>query len=190
MSRSSSSKTDAPALPESVQVGEVLRPHGVRGEVVVFATSDTPDRFAVGAELRLGRAGGEPRIVRVATVRERRPGLLVIGFEGVADRDGAEALRGGVLEVDRSRVPAPPEGAFYHFELIGCRCRDRASGDLGAIVDMVADGGGWLVIAEREDGQRIALPFVESFLVAIDREARAIEWDLPEGLVETCASRS
>lgn len=190
MSRSSSSKTDAPALPETVQVGEILRPHGVRGEVVVFATSDTPGRFAAGAELDLARSGAHSRTLRIATLRERRPGLLVVGFEGIADRDAAEALRGGVLEVDRSRVPAPPAGAFYHYELIGCRCRDRREGDLGRVVDLLADGGGWLVIAEREDGRRVALPFVESFLVGIDREARTLEWDLPEGLVETCASRS
>lgn len=190
MPRSSSSKTDAPAPPESVQVGEILRPHGVRGEVVVFATSDTPGRFAPGAELALAEPRGGARALRIATVRERRPGLLVVGFEGIADRDGAEALRGGVLEVERARVPEPPAGAFYHFELIGCRCRDRRAGDLGRVADLLADGGGWLLIAEREDGQRVALPFVERFLVGVDREGRTIDWDLPEGLVEACASRS
>ena len=127
MSPSSSSKTDAPALPESVQVGEILRPHGVRGEVAVFATSDTPDRFAVGAELRLV-LGGAPRTGARRDGARAAPGPAGDRFEGVADRDGAEALRGGGLEVDRSRVPAPPAGTFYHFELIGCRCRRPGGG--------------------------------------------------------------
>lgn len=188
MSRSSSSKTDAP--PETVQVGEVLRPHGVRGEVVVFSTTDVPDRFEPGSELALALPDGSERQVRVVAARERKPGLLVIGFEGIADREAAEALRGGRLEVGRERVPPAPAGAFYHFELIGCRCRDRREGDLGAVVDLVADGGGWLVVAAREDGRRLALPFVDRFLVGIDAAARTIDWDLPEGLVETCASRS
>ena len=190
MLRSSSSKTEAPALPQTVQVGEILRPHGVRGEVVVFATTDNPGRFAPGAELALALPGESPRTIRVATARERRPELLVVGFEGVVDRDGAEALRAGRLEVELARVPAAPAGAFYHFELIGCRCRDRREGDLGEVADLIADGGGWLVVAVREDGRRVALPFVERFLVAIDTPARTIDWDLPEGLVETCASRS
>jgi hypothetical protein len=34
------------------------------------------------------------------------------------------------------------------------------------------------------------VPFVDSFLAAVDRTARTLELDLPEGLVETCASRS
>ena len=156
----------------------------------MFATSDTDGRFAPGSELALVGPDGAARTVRIATARERRPGLLVVGFEGVADRDAAESLRGGQLEVERACVPEAPPGAFYHFELIGCRCRDRRVGDLGRVVELVADGGGWLVLVEREDGQRVALPFVERFLGTIDRDAGTIDWDLPEGLVEACASRS
>jgi len=162
----------------------------VRGEVVVYSTTDTPDRFALGAELDLALPDGSARRVQIAAAREAKPGLLVIGFEGISDRGGAEALRGGRLEVERSRVPPAPPGAFYHFELVGCRCRDRREGDLGTVVELVADGGGWLVVTEREDGRRLALPFVERFLVGIDAPGRTIDWDLPEGLVETCASRS
>jgi 16S rRNA processing protein RimM len=87
-------------------------------------------------------------------------------------------------------VPAAPAGAHYHFELVGCRCRDRQAGELGTVADVVAGGGGWLLVVEREDGGRLLLPFAERFLVAIDRAGGRIEWDLPEGLIEACASRS
>lgn len=187
--RSSSSKTDPGLPPENVLVGEVLRPQGLRGEVIVDCQSDVPGRFAPGERLTLVEPAGPVRSVRVAAVRPYRHGLAV-RFEGVEDREGAEGLRGARLEVERSRVPPPPAGSYYHFELQGCRCRDRRAGDLGAVADLIADGGGWLLRVEREDGFAVALPFVEPFLVGFDRQRRVLDWDLPEGLIEACASRS
>jgi 16S rRNA processing protein RimM len=187
---SSSSKTERPSKPpESVLVGLVLRPHGVGGAVFVELLSDVPGRFAAGARLDLALPAGERRAVTVEGTSAWRGGLRV-RFAGVTSREQAEALRGARLEVGRERVPELPPGTFYQFELYGYRCRDRRAGELGAVVEVLADGGGWLLVVERPGGRRLPLPFVERFVAGVDRAERRIDWDLPEGLIETCESGS
>jgi 16S rRNA processing protein RimM len=180
MSSRSSKKTRSE---DRVEVGRVLRPHGVHGEVVVEPYSDLPERFEAGAELL--SAG---RRVTVETVRPHRGGLLV-RFEGVPDRDAAEVLRGSVLEIARAAVPEAPEGTWYYFELVGCLCHDRREGALGEVTDVIEDGGG-VLLDVHDGGRRVLVPFVRDFVRRVDPESRRIELDLPEGLVEACASRS
>ncbi len=190
-SRSATTEADAGAgraLPETVLVGRLLRPHGVRGELKVEIHSDIPDRFAPGSELLL-IAGQQPRrTVRIVRFRPVGAGGLVV-LEGCETREDAELLRGARLEIERSRVPAAPEGVYYHYEIVGCRCHDEAHGDLGEVTDMVEDGGGYLL--RLTHGRReILVPFVEAFLVSVDIEAGRIDLRLPPGLVEICASGS
>jgi 16S rRNA processing protein RimM len=189
------SEPQNPPVPATVVVGRALRAHGIRGEVVVEVASDNPERFAVGAELLLmppGEAGEAPpeaarRRLVVETARPHRGGLL-IGFAGVEGREEADALR-GELAVPGDAVPEPPEGTWYHFQLLGCRVVDAVAGDLGEVVDLVEDGGGLLLVVAGE-GRRVPVPFVERFLVRVDVAARRIDVSLPEGLVEACASTS
>jgi 16S rRNA processing protein RimM len=185
----------ASSAPSTVAVGRVLRPHGIRGEVVVEVMSDVPERFAAGAELLLmavGQAGeAAPEAARrrltIKTVRPHR-GVLLVRFAGVGDRDEADLLR-GELAVPAGEVPEPPAGTWYHFQLLGCRVADREAGELGEVVDLLEDGGGLLLVVEG-GGRRVPVPFVERFLVSVDVAARRIEVALPEGLVEACASTS
>lgn len=164
------------------------RAHGVRGEVLVESFSDVPGRFASGAGLLAVPSAGVPSRLTVASSRAHGGGLLV-RFEGVDDRDAADELRGVLLEVPEEEVPDPPEGTYYHFQLVGCRVRDDREGDLGEVVDVVEDGGGVLLMIE-EDGRRVPIPFVRALVRRVDLERHTIELELPEGLVEACASRS
>ncbi|MCL4837529.1 MAG: 16S rRNA processing protein RimM [Thermoanaerobaculia bacterium] len=171
-----------------VVVGRVLRPHGVRGALLVEPLSDNPRRFAPGSHLTARREGGGGAPVEVTAARPHGRALLV-ELAGLADRDAAEALRGSWLEVPAAAVPPAPEGSYYFFELVGCRCHDRQAGDLGEVADVIEDGGGLLLLLERP-GARLLVPFVERFVLRIDRAARRIELALPPGLVETCTSPS
>lgn len=174
-------------LPERVAVGRVLRPHGVRGEVVVQVLSDVPQRLDPGSELFAVWEGRSQRKVTVESYRPHKSGGMV-RFAGIADRDQAEGLRDAWLEVDRSQVPAPEEGTYYWYQLLGCRCFEGEV-ELGEIVDLVEDGGGLLLIVS--DGERqIPIPFVRSFLKSVDVERGRIELELPPGLLEACASMS
>jgi 16S rRNA processing protein RimM len=172
----------------------------LRGELVVQLLTDVPDRLARGSTLLLADEEAEPRpvpgfpaAVEVAACRAHKTGALV-RFAGVEDRDRAEGLRGAWLAVHRSEVPEPPEGTYYHYQLLGCTCRDGGR-DLGTVVDLLEDGGGLLLVVEGEgtEGEgrrRVPVPFVQSFIREIDVAGRTIDLELPPGLLETCASTS
>jgi 16S rRNA processing protein RimM len=202
---STSSKTDPPsdlpATAETIAVGRILRPHGLRGEVAVEVLTDAPRRLDPGSSLFLVREGEAP--VPLVVVGRRAPAtpgrgkgtpgrtrrdLALLRFVGVDDRDAAEELRGAWLEIERWRVPPAPPGTYYRYELLGCRCVS-AGEELGEVVEVVEDGGGLLLVVS--DGRReVPVPFVARFLRAVDVERRRIDVDLPPGLIETCASRS
>ncbi len=110
-------------------------------------------------------------------------------FAGYDNREAAESLNGSVLEVGRDEVPPAEEGSWYWFELTGCRCFDEDLGELGTVADVVEDGGGHLLELEHGDS-RLLVPLVRSFLVHVDTAAGRIDLRLPEGLVDTCTSRS
>jgi len=166
----------------------VARAHGVRGEVAVEVTTDVASRFEPGSRMTARGAGGERDLI-VERSRAGRNGLLVT-FVGVESRDGADALRGAVLEVDRSAVPPPPAGEYYYWELVGALCVDEREGEIGRVVDLEEGPAGLLLLVEDETGRQVPLPFVERFVAGVDREARRIDWRLPEGLISACASRS
>ncbi len=173
---------------DTVVVGVVVRPHGVRGELKIEIQSDNPKRFEPGSDLLLALPHAPPRRVRVEAFRGVRGGGLLV-LEGYETRDQAEELRGARLEVDVRDVPPAPPGLYYHYELVGCRCVTAEGEELGRVVEVVEDGGGHL-LRLRRGSREVLVPFVEAFLKRLDVAARRIEVSLPPGLVEICASES
>lgn len=177
-----------------VVVGRLVRPHGVRGELKLEILSDNPDRFEKGTELLLGLPyrDGMPgfrvplQVVKVRSCRHAKGGAL-IAFKGCETRDDAELWRDAELLVERSEVPPAPDGLYYHFELVGCRCRDHEAGDLGEVVEVTEDGGGHL-LRVRNVEREIMVPFVDDFIENVDIDAGTIDLKLPPGLIELCAS--
>ena len=174
--------------PGALVVGRVRRPHGVRGELAVEATTDVPGRFAPGEVLEMVAVNGERRDLEILSVRSHR-GQLLVRFRGIEDRDAADEARGASLEVAAGRSPAAPKGWYYYHELIGCTCHDLTAGVLGVVDEVVEDGGG-LLLSLIDDGTVTLVPFVDEFIRLIDLDGRRIELELPEGLVESCVSPS
>ncbi len=168
-----------------VVVGRILRPHGLRGEVSVASESDVGRRFDVGRALLVQELG---RRLIVADMRFHHQRLL-LRFEGVEDRDAAQALCGLTLAVERREVPPPPAGTYYHFELVGCVVEDLGVGELGVVEAVLEDGGGFLLQIAASD-RRLLVPFVHAVLRLVELEERRIVVDLPLGLVEACTSMS
>ncbi len=178
----------APPLPLSgdpsawVTVGQVVRAHGLLGEVSVEPLTDFPGRFASGASLLVRRGGLGTGTLRVVSARPHKGRLLVL-FEGVVGPDAAEELRGVDLCVRPDDLPIRPDDYFFHWELDGFEVRDRAGTLLGTAGEL-GEAGGLPLLTVRTAGGDREVPFRYPILVSIDRLARTIVLDPPRGLLD------
>lgn len=126
--------------------------HGVKGELRLKLFADSVESLARHQQLYVG--GARRRLLSIRDAGK----TAVARFEGVNDRGSAEALRGSLVEVDRSALPPLEEGEYYHADLIGLPCEDRAGAKVGTVVSVENYGAGDLLEIELEGGKRL-LPF-------------------------------
>ena len=150
-----------------IEVGRVVKPHGLRGEVAVHLTTDRPEvRFAVDATVVVD---GVER-----TVESSRPhqGRWLVRLDGVGDRDGAERLRGATMH-------APPlagdddTDTFWVHELVGMTVVTEDSDDLGDVVSVVelpSSAGYDLLEVDHPDGHTWWLPAADELVQAVETE--------------------
>jgi 16S rRNA processing protein RimM len=136
-----------------IALAAVAGAHGVKGELRLKLFSDSAGSLAAHETLFVG--GVERRLLAV-----RDGGKSAVArFEGIADRSAAEALRGSLVEVDRSALPPLDEGEYYHADLIGLACADRNGIPVGRVVAVENYGAGDLLEVERDGGRRALIPF-------------------------------
>lgn len=164
---------------ELIACGRVGRAHGVQGAVLVEAWTDSAEaRFAPGAVLQTSAA---PLTVAGARLHS---GRWIVTFEGVADRQGAEALRGTQLLVRRGdREPIEDPDEFYDSDLVGLRVRSVDGSEVGA-VSAVLHGLGGDTLAVDATGREVLVPFVAAIVPTIDVGAGYVVVDPPEGLFD------
>ncbi len=158
-----------------LQVGFVLRAHGIRGVVRVRGEGD-----ALGVIERV-RVGERDFAVEHAQ-RDKGEWLLKLG--GVEDRDAAEALKGQAVLVERAALPPPDEGELYAADLIGCRVFDAAGRELGEVSGSFDSGAHEVLELRSRDGREHMIPFVDGIVTRVDVAARRIDCDPPPGLIE------
>ena len=153
-----------------ILVGEIGRPHGVRG--LVKLRSFTADPAAIASYGPLTDATGERRFALT---------LLADGLarvEGVDDREAAARLTGAGLYVERASLPPPEEDEFYLADLVGLRAETAAGEPLGR-VRSVEDNGAGAFLALDGPSERF-VPFTRACVPVVDTAGGRVVVELPE----------
>ena len=136
-----------------LDVGRVVKPHGLKGQVVVELWTNRSERMAAGSALHCGE-----RVLEVAAASPV-PGMggrarWLVTFSGVGSREEAEALRESVLCAD----PVPVEGAMWVHEMIGSDLFDPSGARVGRVEAVEANPASDLLVLD--DGRLVPLTFV------------------------------
>jgi 16S rRNA processing protein RimM len=159
-------------------VGRIGRAHGVLGEATIDVQTDDPDlRFKVGSKLTLD-SGQE---LKIKSSRWHNQ-ILLLGFEGVDDRNQIEALRDQLIssQVDLSAL-AP--GEYHYQQLIGCQVYLQNNDLVGQVSEVVKLPGQDLLSVDK-NGSQVLIPMVKQIIISIDVLTKKIVVNPPEGLLD------
>ena len=152
-----------------LNVGRIGRAHGILGEATIEVRTAEPERrFAIGAEVLT-----ENGKLKIASARVHN-GILLIGFEGITDRNGIEKLRNTLLysEVDINE-PGVDEDDYHVQQLIGLRAELEDGSEFGVITEVLNLPAQDCLAIKTESGE-VLIPFVRQLVPVVDLKAKKV----------------
>ncbi|GAA1677560.1 ribosome maturation factor RimM [Glycomyces endophyticus] len=161
-----------------VVVGRIVRPHGLRGELIVEVRTDDPE-----ARFQPGTVYATKHGPLTATTVRWHQGRPMVGFASVPDRTAAELMRGVLLSVDVGEDDLG-EDEFRDDDLEGLAVRDADGAEIGTVARIEHGAGHETLVVKRQGTHPARVPFVAEMVKEIDFETGVITVDLPPGLLE------
>ncbi|MGH2605716.1 MAG: ribosome maturation factor RimM [Anaerolineales bacterium] len=159
-------------------VGRIVRPHGLRGLLVVDSGMDLEARLPPGTTVYLG---SDRLPVELQSVQSHGRKYL-IGLAGVVDRETAEAQRDTLVYALESDLRPLAPGVLYRSEVIGLTVRTEDGETIGRVERVLPSPAHDQYEIRMDDGRTFLLPATRAFVVGLDVEGGVLMVRLVPGL--------
>lgn len=161
------------------QLGEVIKTHGLKGEVSILLDVDFPDDYKNLESVFLQQSGKlVPFFIDSIKINSNK---ALVKFEDIDAIEEASELIKSKIYLPLSFLPKLDEGYYYH-DLVGCKVFE-ADNLLGQVKEVIDLSGNQLLSVIKED-REILIPMKDQILLSVDVKAERIEVELPDGLLD------
>ena len=181
MERNSSRHHTGPGE-ESVRIGEVVKPHGIGGEIKVYSYSGQPENFQDYDEVVLLQPDGGTATYAIKRCRVQGR-LALLQLAGVSSREEAEALRGSVIFQRKEDFPTLETGEYYWHQLIGLQVVTTGGQVVGKVAGLFATGAHDVLVI-RNRGREYLVPVKEEIIREVDTRKKELVIAPVPGLLE------
>jgi 16S rRNA processing protein RimM len=168
------------APPGYLVLGRIVKAFGVLGEVKVAAFVERWDPFRELIRVWIGPKDGPLRSFGLEAWREGRSGVI-LKLSGVDSPEAAARLVGHEVSLPRREAPDPPEGAYYHYDILGLEVMDGERA-LGTVCEILETGAHDVYVIQGPVGEWL-LPATRAHIRRIDLATRRIQIEPMAGLV-------
>ena len=176
--------TQNASQPDYLIIGEITKPHGVRGELRVDILTEVPERYKELEEVYIAKNTRQtPQKIKLETVRFHQ-GKALVKFEGYNYRDEVEKLRKWLIFIPADQAIPLEEGEFFYFQLLGMQVVTDQNEPLGKIVDIIQTGANDVFVVAHPEKGEILIPDTEEVVTHIDGDTKIVTVHLIPGLLE------
>ncbi|WP_424962150.1 ribosome maturation factor RimM [Ekhidna sp.] len=162
------------------QLGEVIKTHGLKGEVSILLDVDFPDEYQNLESVFLEQSGKlVPFFIDTIQINGKK---ALVQFEDIQSLDDAKELIKSKLFLSLSSLPKLEQGQYYFHELIGCNVYEGHT-QLGEIAQIIDLNGNQLISVDNK-GKEILIPLKDELLITVDIENKKVVVNLPDGLLD------
>ncbi|MBU5590838.1 ribosome maturation factor RimM [Clostridium sp. MSJ-4] len=153
-------------MKEYLSVGQISKPHGVKGEVKVIPLTDDIKRFR---KLKKVHIDEEERAIIWCKFQADR---VILKIEGIDTMEEAEKLRNKDIKVKREDAIKLPRDSYFIVDLLECTVYDTDENKIGKMYDVIKTGSNdvYWVKGEKE----ILIPAIKDVVVKIDIDSQRI----------------
>lgn len=169
-------------MEELVAIAKIVKPRGLRGEVLADVLTDFPERFEGLEKVVAVSADGTRTDLKIEDFWFQKD-RIVLRFNGFESVDKAQALRDVEICIPESDAAKLDEGEFFDWQLEGCAVETLQGETIGTVRELMRTGGTENLVVENE-AREYLIPFAESICTEVDIEKKIIRVDPPEGLLE------
>jgi len=164
-------------------IGEVVKPHGIRGEVKVYLYSEQPENFKHYTKIVLQEpAGSGTETYNVVQSREQGK-LAILRLEGIGTREAAEALQGSKIWLNKADFPALDSDEYYWHQLKGLLVMTETGQELGRVTNLFSTASHDIMVVTGA-GHEFMIPVNGDIIRDIDEQGELIIISPPPGLLE------
>jgi len=169
-------------MDDLVALAKVVKPRGLKGEVIAEVLTDFPERFKKLENVIAVLRDAKRLELKIEDLWFQN-GRLILKFVGYDSPAGAESLRNSEICVAESEAVELEDDEYFDWQIEGCLVETVAGEKIGVVREVQRTGGTENLLVDG-DGRDYLIPFAESICVDIDAENRLIKIDPPEGLLE------
>ena len=166
------------------EIGTIIKPQGIRGELRVFPTTDDPARFnLLVGEAMLVRLGNTERTYKLLQARQQK-NIVIVKLEGVDDRNTAETLVRGIITIPDEKALPLEEGEYFVRDLIGLNVEDENGEHLGTISKVLNTNANDVYVIEAAEGDSFMIPAIKSVILSVSIPDKKMIVHMMDGLRE------
>ncbi len=180
---------DGKAMEERLKVGVITSPHGIRGEVKVYPTTDEPKRFKRLKQVLLD-TGGEMTAVEIEGVKFFK-NMVILKLKGLDTPEEAAKYRRKELYVERRDAVTLRKDEYFIADLIGLQVEDEEGSVLGTLTDVIVTGANDVYVVTLsegspygEAGREVLLPAIKQCVRQVLPEEEKMVVHVMEGLIQ------
>ncbi|HIZ23597.1 MAG TPA: ribosome maturation factor RimM [Candidatus Blautia faecigallinarum] len=168
-------------MEDLLKVGVITTTHGVRGEVKVFPTTDSADRFLELSHVLLD-TGRELKDLEIENVKFFK-NLAILKFKGIDNINDIEMYKGKDLWIPREEGQELAEDEYYIADLLGLSVILEDGSHFGTLKDVLETGANDVYVVTTDEGKEVLLPAIKECILDIDLEKNQMTVHLMKGLI-------